>query len=176
MSQTTTNPTTGGALASSQVMAANPAATPVERKRIPMSVPTQRLAVPEMPGFHLYWFLGKNCPRAIQAGYDFVQADEVMLTESGVGSDRESADLGTRVSTMAGADMFDAAGQPERLYLMKIRKEWWDEDQKSREAKSDEFLAALKIGTAGQGAGQDNSNRYGGVQQTNIFKPPKRSM
>lgn len=172
MSQVLANPTTGLAATKPDRNPAQSSGVP-ERKRIPMSIPQTRLSVPEIPGFVLYWHLGKNVQRAIKAGYEFVQDDELELSESGVSSTRESADLGTRVSSAAGAEMLDAQGQPERLYLMKLRKEWWDDDQKAKEKGSEELLQSLRIGSP-NGAG-DTTNRYVGEQNKNIFKPPKRS-
>lgn len=155
------------------ISASQPAVT--ERTRIPMSIPQPRLAVVPIPGYHQYWFLGRNVPRARQAGYEFVEQGEAELSHMGVSSERESADLGTRVSTPAGADHFDAQGQPERLYLMKIRQEWRDADLEAKQKRSEETLAALRIGSVGAQPGQDLSHRYTGEQNRNIFKPPKRS-
>jgi hypothetical protein len=153
------------------------AASPVkvtERNRIPMNSPQPRLTVPEIPGFEQYWFLGKNVPKAQRAGYVFVTPEETELSEVGIASDREGADLGTRVSTPAGAEMFDVTGQPERLYLMKIPKEFADADKLARDKQSEELLANLRVGAAGADGNQDMSNRYVGKQNHNIFKPPKR--
>jgi len=145
-----------------------------ERTRIPMSVPQPRLSVPDIPGYFLYWFLGKNVPRAKQAGYEFVEDAEIALAHKGVSSDREGADLGTRVSTPAGSDAFDAQGQPERLYLMKLPQQWRDADLKDKAEKSEELLGALRVGAL-TGPGGDTSNRYTGEQNRNIFRPQKRS-
>jgi len=144
------------------------------RTRIPMSVPQPRLSVPDIPGYFCYWHLGKNVPRAKQAGYSFVEPEEIALAMNGVSSDREGADLGTRVSTPAGTDHFDAQGQPERLYLMKLPQAWRDDDLDAKGKKSEELLGALRVGTLG-GSGGDTSNRYTGEQNRNIFKPQKRS-
>ena len=153
--------------------AANPVKV-TERNRIPMNVPQPRLTVPEIPGFDQYWFLGKNVPKAMRAGYEFVTPEETILSEVGIASEREGADLGTRVSTPAGAEMYDAMGQPERLYLMKIKKEWSEADRKARDAESEELLGKLRVGAAGANGSEDMSNRYTGKQNHNIFKPPKR--
>lgn len=143
------------------------------RTRIPMSVPQPRLAVPDLPGYFLYWFLGKNTARARQAGYEFVEDTEIEMAHKGISSDREGADLGSRVSTPAGQDAFDSQGQPERLYLMKLRQEWREEDIKAKSVKSEETLAALRVGALASTG--DTSNRYTGEQNRNIFRPQKRS-
>src|SRR5450755_2116464 len=87
----------------------NPAnATPAvaaraERKRVPMSVPRQKLAVPEIPGFVCYWHLESNVGAALQAAYEFVKTDEVDLVQTlpanalGVSG---NMDMGTNISMM----------------------------------------------------------------------------
>ena len=105
-----------------------------ERTRIPMSVPLARLAVQEIPGYHLHWFNGTadRISRALQAGYEYVEQEEVLMNSQSLGSDPAidgNTDLGTRVSHIAGG--VDDNGQPSRLYLMKLKEEWWQADQKA---------------------------------------------
>jgi hypothetical protein len=38
-----------------------------EATRVPMSLPTTKLSVPQLPGYYLYWHLGKNVPAATAA-------------------------------------------------------------------------------------------------------------
>jgi len=152
-----------------------------ERPRIPMSLPVARLSVPDIPGFHLHWFLGEmRVQRALQAGYQFVSEDETHLNDRS-SSGGEGRDLGTRVSQLAGEDL-DQQGQPQRLYLMKLPTELWDQDCKALEDSSSGMLEALKAGIPAQGG--DNSNRYSGQQTRlrrderanhNVFQPVKRS-
>jgi len=119
-----------------------------ERTRIPMSIPNQHLAVPDIPGFHTHWFLSKNVHRALRAGYEYVNPEEVELVAYGLADDLAgggSSDLGTRISHIASSQV-DNTGQPERLYLMKLRQEWWDDDQKLIEKANDRIAAALRGG------------------------------
>lgn len=116
----------------------NPANLPDTRSdkitRIPMSVPQSKLAVPEIPGWHCHWFLGnpQRIRQALRAGYQFVQNDEVQVANIGVADDASlsgSSDLGSNVSIPAGANDLDQMGNPQSLYLMKIRQEYWEADQ-----------------------------------------------
>ncbi|CAM5998762.1 unnamed protein product [Sphagnum balticum] len=94
-----------------------------------MSVPHQRLEVPEIPGYHLHWFLEKNVPRALQAAYEFVEDSEVPVHQRGVATSGEvsgSADLGSRIRILAGVSELSL---PEYHVLMKLREEYWLEDR-----------------------------------------------
>jgi hypothetical protein len=115
-----------------------------------MSVPRQRLAVPEIPGFHLHWFLSQNVHRAIQAGYSFVEDDEVDVMNSGVADDAASSgstDMGSRVSRFAGG-LVQGTTEPQRLYLMKLPQEWRNADMKKLEEMNERIAAALRGGNA----------------------------
>lgn len=120
------------------------------RERIPMSVPQLQLEAPEIPGFHCHWMLGtaQRLHQAKRAGYVFVEPDEVDLNYRGLADDASiggGTDMGSLVSVVAGGDV-DRNGQAVRLVLMKLKQEWWDEDQKSREKSSDALIDALRAG------------------------------
>lgn len=130
---------------------ASPAKEP-DRQRIPMSVPSRKLEVAEIPGWHLYWFLESNIPRAIQGGYEFVQANEVQLNQQNVATDRSvsgNADLGGQVKIVAGAS---ERGGAEHLVLMKIKEEWYNVDRKQIEARNQSVLEAIFRGELAEGA------------------------
>ena len=96
--------------------------------RIPMSVPVRKLEVPEIPGMHPHWFLESNIPRAIQAGYEFVERGAVPIHTHSLGSSPNidgNQDLGSRISI---ADGPNAQGMPQSLVLMAIEEELWRED------------------------------------------------
>jgi hypothetical protein len=117
---TTFNPANAGGVA----------AEPVRRRRIPLSIPRRRLEVDPLPGFVLYWFKESNIPIAIEAGYEFVEQNEVRLSEVNQANPADSSgstDLGSRVSLIG--DAIGQRGVPERLVLMKIREEFWREDR-----------------------------------------------
>ena len=71
----------------SQVEVTNVAnAAGTERQRIPMSLPMQKLAVPELEGYHLHWMLGTTTRinQALRAGYEFVDPSEVDVVNTGL--------------------------------------------------------------------------------------------
>ena len=131
----------------------NPAnSSPVtDETRIPMSLPQLMLEVPEIPGYVMHWFADRpgRISRAIQGGYEFVNYDEVKLNNFGMAADLTqtgNTDLGSRVSVHGGTA---ENGGSERLYLMKVKKEWYDKDMELREQASDRIVQALKQGAVG---------------------------
>lgn len=164
----------------------NPATAPSKSAkvvgRIPMSVPSQKLTVPEIPGYHLHWMMGtvERLEQARRAGYEFVERGEVEVIETGLANDPSgdgNTDLGSQVSLVAGG--LTTSGQPARLVLMKLRQEYWDEDQKALEAKSDALVAALRAGklNAAQ-AGElevDRAQRYVDPRRTSTMFDKRRA-
>lgn len=141
-----------------------------ERKRIPMSVPVQRLSVPDIPGYHLHWFLGtaERINRALSGGYEFVDEEETTMNDAGLGGTSTrtgNTDLGSRVSVISGQQVTN--GQPVRLILMKLRQELFEEDQLLVEERNDQVVQSLFRGTQGAG-GHDASHRYVDRDRTNI--------
>ncbi len=135
-----------------------------ERKRIPMSVPVRNLEVPDIPGYHLHWFV--NTParidRALAGGYEFVDSKEMRLTQAGLGTNTThsgNTDMGSHVSVVSGTN---EEGQTERLILMKIKQEWYEEDQKELEKRNDSVAEALAGGLMGadKDAAGDTNHRY----------------
>jgi len=140
--------------------------------RIPMSVPVQRLQVPEIPGFHTHWMRGtpERMQQALQAGYVPVKAEEVAVNYRGLADNPEvggNTSLGSSVSISAGRA--DANGQPIRLILMKLPAALWDEDQAAIAAQQDKVADTLRTGSGAVPQGADVSNRYQGAQNRNIF-------
>jgi len=144
--------------------AVNPANAPATRasepERIPMDVPDLKLAVPEMPGYYLYWHLGKNVSRALRAGYTYVDQGEVEVLQSGVANDKSvdgSTDLGTRVSISAGAS---GETDEERLYLMKLPMDLHLADMAAKTARNEEIAVQLRSGMLGAEGDPDRNKRY----------------
>jgi len=143
---------------------ANPIQTTMpERERIPMSLPLLKLAVPDIPGYHLHWMRGDaaRIAQATRAGYEFVDADEVNVTNTGLADDASqsgNSDLGSRVSVLGGSTP-DQQGQPERLYLMKIRQEWWEKDQAALGDKQEAMANTLRGGAPGENAYIPQANK-----------------
>lgn len=142
-----------------------------ERKRIPMSVPVQRLSVPDIPGYHLHWFKGTpdRLDRALQGGYEFVDEAETSVSDVGLGGTSTrtgNTDMGSRVSVVGGSEVGND-GQPVRLVLMKIRQEWYEEDQKLVEQRNDAVVNSV-LGGRQESGGHDASNRYVDRSRTSI--------
>lgn len=118
-----------------------------ERKRIPLTLPQAKLAVPEIPGYHLYWFRGvpQRLAQAQAAGYEWVSPEEVDVNNTLLGGDASkqgSTDMGSRVSIVEGGET-DGSGNAIRLYLMKQPMEYYLEDQKLLQARNDSIADTL---------------------------------
>ena len=159
------------------------AASAAERKRIPMSVPVQKLSAPDIPGYHLHWFNGtpERIQRARDGGYEFVDSTELKLNNASIGGDSTQSgntDMGSQVSVVSG-DEVGRDGQPSRLILMKIKLEWYEEDQKLVEQRNEQVAAALRGGMLGaeKDAAGDSQHRYVDKARTSIpdlFNPNKK--
>ena len=95
-----------------------------------------------IPGYHLYIF--NDTPGRITAasenGYEFVAPNEVGGLTANVVS--RNTDLGDKVRFLVGSN----DGEPTYAYLMKIKQDWWDEDQKDLQKKNDQTDAAIRAG------------------------------
>lgn len=132
------------------------------RQRIPLSVPRRKLQVQPIPGFVLYWFKESNTFDAINAGYDFVDSQEVRLNQTNEANSADTSgntDLGSRVSVIG--DRMGEHGRPERLILMKIREDWWREDRKLLDNENAAVIEAIFGGQIlGAQSGADHSQSY----------------
>lgn len=162
--------------------AANPAnpvetAKPkVERKRIPMSIPQRTLEVPEIQGYHLHWFVDRNVPRALQAGYEFVtEEDGISPNQFGVGNDKSltgNASLGSHIQAVGGEAK---GGGTEYLTLMKIPEQFWLEDQAVLEQRNAQIMGAIfrgeKIIDSGSPTETEGDKAVRYVKEAKISKP-----
>jgi len=135
-----------------------------------MSVPVQKLEAPAISGYHLHWFTSDpaRLERATSGGYEFVDERECGInntTLGGISTRTGNTDMGSRVSVVSGQEL-GKDGQPQRLILMKIKQEWYDEDQKLVEGRNNQVVDTLLGGM--QGTGGDQSNRYVDKSRTNI--------
>lgn len=140
----------------------NPANAPsprvTEETRIPMSVRDLKLAVPDIPGYHLHYAHERRVPRMLRAGYEFVEHGEVELNNTDLAGDRSmsgNTDLGSRVSVSAG-DAEDSG----RLVLMKIRQEWWDKDCAKIEEENEKIAASIRGGNVGDSSADHQAHKY----------------
>lgn len=162
----------------------NPAAAgpAIEADRIPMSVPTLKLAVPAIPDHYIHWFRDEpgRIAQALRAGYQFVEDTEVSMPGGFLGSDTaesRNGDMGTRVSMLAGGTN-SSNGQAQRLYLMKLPKRFRDQDLAKMADTSESIAQGIIGGTAGGGGGgdtaEDRAQRYVKKSKTpDLFKRKK---
>lgn len=130
-------------------------------QRIPMSAPLAKLTTPDIPGYHLHWIndYPGRINQAIRAGYQFVDPEEVHVNSRDLAGDRSEfggTDMGSRVSIVVGSD---EKGKELRAYLMKIRSEWYTQDQAVIQDRVDGLYGAMREGKQDTG-GADGSNRY----------------
>lgn len=106
--------------------------------RVPLGVPRAKLGAPEIPGFHLHWLNDEpgRIPAAIDGGYEHVHEKELK-------GEANSADLGEKVSRIVGRN---EDGSPLKAYLMKIKLEWYQEDQKAKRKELDGIDKAIRQG------------------------------
>jgi hypothetical protein len=109
--------------------------------RVPLGVARLKLAVPEIPGYKSRW-MNDDAGRiqmALQGGYEFVTPEEAP-TFGDPDIDNVNRDLGARVSRVGDKST------GKRMYLMKIKKEFYEEDQKAKTAKVEEADRLIKRG------------------------------
>lgn len=129
---------------------ARPKSKPDEKgrkTRVPFGNFRSKLQVTEgIKGYVLRWFNDQDgrIEQAVDGGYEFVSPDEV----SGIGQGelhQENSDVNARVSKIVSR----GATNPIRAYLMKIKKEWYDEDQRAKEGRNQMIDDALRRGEPG---------------------------
>lgn len=130
------------------------------RDRVPFSANRKRLQVDkQFEGYVTRWFNDQDdrIQRALGAGYEFVPRDEIKQV-----GDKDVAngntDMNSTVSRVVGRT---AENQPIRAFLMKIRKEWHQEDKAKKEETNRLVDEAIRAGTAG---GASIQNQYGEVK------------
>jgi len=134
------------------------------KKRVPFGAHRTKLQVTdEIKGYVMRWFNDQNgrIQQALDGGYEYVNKKEVPKLGIGDGQlHQENSDLNSRVSKVV------SRGEPIiRAYLMKIKKEWYDEDQVAKEQVNAQVDEALRAGRPG---GNEVENQYvpkGHVQQ-----------
>lgn len=121
------------------------------KKRVPLGAQRIKgIVANQDPKFHYHWISDSpgRIGRALDGGYTLVPKEGVDVGTAG----DANANLGSMVSQYAGRD---ESGQPYNRYLMRIRKEWYDEDQASKQAEVDNTDRAIRAGKFKRGASPD---------------------
>lgn len=148
-----------------------------ERKRIPMSVPRARLQCAPILGYHLYWARETDVEQFLEAGYEFVSRRETRVNYrdrvAGPAQADGNQDLGDRVRVWGGKD---DDNRPYYHVLMKIRLDWYEQDQQLLRNHNAKILQAIFRGEMvidtdadGKSVG-DTSNRYVDKERTSFSK------
>lgn len=97
----------------------------------------------QIPGYHLHIFndIAGRIQSALDAGYEFVTPGEVGGVSVNV-TDRNT-DLGDRVRFLVGRT---ETGEPMYAYLLKIRQDWYEEDQAALEQRNMLIDEAIRSG------------------------------
>lgn len=117
-----------------------------KRQRIPFGAHRKKLHVTdEIKGFVLRWVNDRDgrIQRALDGGYEFVEPSEVPRLGQGA-LHQENSDINSKVSKVV-----SRSDPPMRAYLMKIKKAWYDEDQRTKEAENAQIDEALRSGSPG---------------------------
>ena len=111
---------------------------PARKARIPMSLPRRKLETSKIPGYRLYWFHEHQIPAAEQAGYEPVLRSEVSVNGvSLTGTMSANSDLGSGVKIVA------SQSTGECLVLMKIKEEYFHEDQRAIAERNAKILSSI---------------------------------
>ena len=110
----------------------------------------------EVPGHHLCWMNDNgNVEKALEGGYDFVSKHETEI-ENGVSP--SNVDMTDRIKLKVGTL---EGGAPLYAYLMKIKNEWYEEDQNSIESENRKIEEAIAGGNINGSIGQEGKYNAG---------------
>jgi len=118
------------------------------KKRIPLGAQRVKgIVANQDPKYHYHWIsdVPGRIGRAIDGGYTLVPKEGADVGTTG----KENKNLGSMVSQYAGRD---ESGQPYNRYLMRILKEWYDDDQAAKQSEVDNTDRAIRTGKFKRGA------------------------
>jgi hypothetical protein len=100
----------------------------------------------KIKGYVLRWFndVDGRVQRAQDGGYEFVDPKEVPRLGQGA-LHQDNSDVNSKVSKVVSR----GKQVPIRAYLMKIKEEWYNEDQKKKEQVNQQIDDALRGGEPG---------------------------
>jgi len=124
------------------------------RKRTPLGVMRGKLDAKIPDGFVGRWINdeGNRISAAIQGGWEFMKGGEPV----GQGPVDLNSDLGSYTSQIAGTK---DDGSPLRTYLMVIKREWYEEDQREKQRPVDEIDNQIRRGKFAPNGGS-NDKQY----------------
>lgn len=126
-----------------------------ENERVPMGGNNLKMKLPDIPGYRTRWFndTGERIETAKKGGYTHITKAGIKV---GTGAEKGHTDLGAVVSMVVGTQ---SNGQPLRAYAMKIKQEWFIEDQAKKALAVRETESQIKSGNL-PGSKGDTSHRY----------------
>ena len=122
------------------------------RKRVPLGAQRIKGIVNNQdPKFHYHWIndVPGRLDMALNGGYNFVAKDGVEVGDTG----DKNTNLGSMVSQYAGRNESGAFNR----YLMRIKKEWYDEDQANKAGQIDNVDKAIRAGKFKRGANPETA-------------------
>jgi hypothetical protein len=116
-------------------------------ERVPFGAHRTKLQVPEIKGYVLRWVndVDGRPERAVEGGYVYVTKEEVPKKIGEGNLHQDNSDLNAKVSKIVSK----GNKAPVRAFLMKIKKEWYEEDQRKKEGVNQQVDEALRQGTPG---------------------------
>lgn len=110
------------------------------KTRVPFGGARLKLSTPEIPGYVQRWISDTpgRLQAALEGGWEFVENRAISVGDTGDGN----SDVGSRVSKIVDKN----SSGPVRGYLMKIREEWYREDQETKQSSLDKVEADIRGG------------------------------
>ena len=120
------------------------------KKRKPLGSPVSKLAVKTRAGYVRRWIndASNRLHLAIEAGWEHVETGEAAVSDAA-----QEADSSTHINQVVGTH---DNGEPLIAYLMEIKVEWYNADQKEKQKQLDAV---------------DESIRQGGTKENGQYVP-----
>ena len=128
------------------------------KMRVPGEIIRRKLSYPEEEGYVMRWANDKNSRISdlLEKGWDHVTKEEGSAAPGDADVANEvGQDLGTVVSKVVGAE---DDGRPIKAYLMKVKKEWYEEDRRLKHEYLDSLEKQIRDG--GSVGGKDVEKKY----------------
>jgi hypothetical protein len=120
-----------------------------QTERVPFGTFQKEMTIPghlKKPGYMQRWInapVGQNRLEAAKAGgWRHIVDNRTSKEKIGEGTNNGNTDIGSVISKVV--DKKTRLGEPLRAYLMEIRQEYWEEDQRAKMARVDQSEQAIK--------------------------------